>query len=206
MTIVNYICAFMLLVVSGFTFSQDSLKINQTDDRGLKQGKWIYQNDHNEMLRGPAEIHADFVDDTIHGDYEVYTLGGKLIVHYKVTKGIRTGIGYEYYLSGKIHRIYYLLADREAHTLEFDGKSRLSWEYTQKEHKMVGPYKSYRKGKLFILKNYNDEGQLDGPFIYYYSNGQERHVLLFKDDVAVRQKRYSRSGKLLFDSDTRNIE
>ena len=191
----------LFLLVALQLCAQSDTLINQTDENGKKQGQWIYTVENCEMLNGAmAEIHADYLNDTIHGEYKVYDVQGNLRVNYQVNKGSRVGVGYEYYLSGKIFRIYYLLADKEAYTLEFNSKGYLFNEYTQREDKVIGSYKTYKKGKLYIVKNHNEDGQLDGPFIYYYKNGQEEHVLLFENGIPVSQKRYARSGRLKYDS------
>jgi len=199
----NITLLFLLVALQLCAQSDTDTLINQRDSLGLRQGKWIFFEEDYERLYGEfAEIHMDFLNDTIHGKYKVYDVNGVLRFDYQLIKGLRVGPAYEYYRSGKIYRIYYHVADREAYTLEFNNKGYLFDEYMQKEDKLIGAHKTYKKGKLYILRNYDDDNQLNGQFIYYYKNGQERHVLLFENGTAISQKRYTRSGKLEYDSDS----
>lgn len=183
-------------------YAQTDSLINQIDSQGLKQGKWIFFENNFEMLYNEAaEIQIDFLNDTIHGNYSIYDLRGILRFKYNVCKGNRIGTGYEYYKSGKIYRIFYHSSDLEAYTIQFNSKGQLYSEYYQKEGKTIISYKTYKKGKLYMSKGYNEDGQLDGPFIYYYMNGQVKHVLMFDANKLRSQKRYSRSGKIKYNSD-----
>lgn len=189
----------------GVLFSQeDSVRrINLKDDDGLRQGLWEYYLEKSEFLNNqPATVCINYVNDTMHGSYEVYNVKGDLRFRYEMVKGKRSGTGYEYYLSGRIYCIFYHFADRKAYTVQFDTKGRLSREFTEYDGKFVGIYKGYYKnGRIFVLKNYNADGDMEGELIFFYKNGRKKNLIEIENGQIIVQKRYSRSGRIKYDSE-----
>lgn len=161
----NGIFNVLILYVLSFLFSFNTLsaythqtgEINQRDNQGKKQGKWIFFGKDRPSLGYASEIKVEegnFVDDRKEGKWITYHKDGetpKLIAIYKNNRP--EGSFIKYYTNGKImeHGVF-------ARNLYQDSLKRF-----------------YDNGTTKFIVNYNAEGKEHGTVTYFYSNGQKEY-------------------------------
>ncbi len=131
-------------------------KINQTDNKGLKQGRWtkVYAN-------GNTAYEAFFKDNKPVGEMKRYHENGKLSV-----------------------RLNYNDAGDTAKAVFYDEEGNLISEGSYIGKKKTGKWLYYRN-KLKVKEEHYKNDSLDGAQIFYWDNGQAYDKRMFKNGVQI---------------------
>ncbi len=143
--------------LSALTFLKDQGgedKINQIDNQGRKQGKWIYFGKDRPMLGYPPEGKIEegtYKDDRKNGTWIKYYKDGKT----KKLEGLYTnnrpsGKFIKYWPNGEVKEVG-------------------TWERNKYKDSLV---RKYENGVIEYQALYNESGKETGKVRYYYANGQ----------------------------------
>lgn len=197
------ILIFLAFLIS---FSSNSQDLNQVDDLGLKQGKWIktYQNGNIRYKgqfrndkpygtftyyyeKGAVKAINKFSDDGIVAKAQTFHLNGKMMAEGKYLNQAKHG-----------HWKYYSDIDEKLVAEENYSKGELNGEcinyypetgnplevlfYTN--GKLDGSYKKFfPDGKQLMTQGFYKDGNLEGEFISYYPNGKIQTRGKYKNGV-----------------------
>ncbi|MBP9479373.1 MAG: hypothetical protein KBF12_12220 [Sebaldella sp.] len=150
---------------------------------------------------GKKNIESNYKNGKLDGNYTIWNKGGKVI--YKTVFKNDTG---------KVKVIY-----------EDEEKGSFEQEYSLKDGRVNGEYKTIENGKIISIENYKDgeldgvqseyyyngnklskktykDGTLDGDFIVWDKDGGIIYNTVFKDGTGL-EKLYDRSGSILLESE-----
>ncbi len=141
------------LAIAQFKVLDSKDPINVTDDKGMKQGKWI--------VFGTSRPDTCFLPTS------------------KVEEGLyqdnrKTGIWEQYYCSGTTRgKTTFKNGRPDGYTVMYHENGKISEEGTWKINKWVGNYRLYYdNGQLQQEFSFNTTGKREGPQKYFYTNGQ----------------------------------
>lgn len=187
----KYILTLLILLAA---FGIQSQSINQVDDQGQKQGKWIktYPNGNTRYEgqfknnrpygtftyyteEGNIEAINRFSDDGIISEAEIYHPNGKLMAEGNFVNKQKNG-RWKYYsdLDGKcVAEENYLKGVLDGKSITYYAESGNILEVVNySKGKREGPYKKYfPDGVTLMSEGFYLNDQLDGMFISYHPNG-----------------------------------
>lgn len=154
-------------------------QINETDQKGRKQGKWIFYGKDNPKKGYPEEgkiAEGIFKDDRKNGLWTSYYKDGftpRLIGEYKNNRPY--GTYQKFYRNGKLME-----------------------EGTFKGRRYVDTLKRFSKnGTLTFQAYYNESGQESGEVKYFYDNGTPEFIYLANNGTPIgKATRYWSNGEL----------
>lgn len=191
-TKISFLIAFFLSIT---TFAQS---INQVDELGQKQGKWIktYENGNTRyegqfrdnqaygtftyyFESGAKEAINKFSDDGVIAEALIYHSNGKLLAEGNFVNKVKHGL-WKYYsdLDEK------LVAEENYKKGQLDGESKNYYaengnilEITfYKQGKLEGPYQKYFPNEILMTEGFYKNDLLEGEFVSYYQNGKAQTI------------------------------
>lgn len=168
------------------------LKINNIDNRGMKQGYWMYFFKNSRTVN----ITGTYKDDLKHGFWKYYRSNGNLLRIEKWVNGVLQVDAEETEKlvikreinpnTGKLSKVGpYRNGLKEGIHQEYDANGKLISS------------KQYSKDVLLAEGIYDEMGRKQEEWTYYYPSGEERAVGNYKDDLKVGNwKYYFESGIL----------
>lgn len=190
--------------------------IGAFDDKGNKDGKWIYFNYLGDTVKivtyklgvaeGPYKIYRNgyldevgtYANDMISGEIFEYYPDGKLKMKDVFLNDKRNGKGIQYYSNGNVKYEYTSLNGQlEGVFKEYYYHGALKQVANYKNGKYDGSFKEYfDNGKLKLDCNYLNN-QLEGPYKKYFINGNiEKDGIAVKGNISGKWKVYYSDGKL----------
>jgi antitoxin component YwqK of YwqJK toxin-antitoxin module len=200
------------LVITLYTYYNgyqiEVIRINRSDNNGLKQGKWIdfYTN-------GNKKTEATYTNDKLNGVYKEYDLAGNVILEKHYFNGelfvpkeeeivLKAEVKRSFYPDGKLQfeGAFYKDIPVGIHR-EYDenGKIKINKEYTDEgillgegffdengkrtgKWRLFDPYYNYYYGE----GNYKN-GLKEGKWIFYYTDGNVEQEGIYSEDVPDRE-------------------
>lgn len=154
-----------LALMSHYEFDQDELKINQIDNQGRKQGKWIFLGKDQPEKGYPDEgkiSEGPFKDDRKNGEWTMYYKDGIT----PKTKGVfinnrPNGNFVRYHQNGKPREIGTFSKRKYSDSLQ----------------------RFNEKGVKIYEANYDESGKESGKVVHYYDNGKPEFVYTAKQGM-----------------------
>lgn len=159
---------------SAYTVEQEEL--NQVDEQGRKQGKWIVYGKDRPSKGYPDENKIE------EGKYDNDRKSGLWVMYYP-NGNVRTKGEFKYGRPKGDFTKYYE-----------DGTIKQEGNFTGRAYK--GSMKQYHpNGQVAVEKTFNDQGKTDGPVTHYYPNGQIEYKFETKNGVPTgKATRYYPNG------------
>lgn len=147
---------------------------NHTDTSGLKQGIWIINYTCDSSFDGLNTLRIySYVNDTLHGNYLVYSNNYKLLYQTTYSKGKVFGAEIYYTHNGKLLRTQVHPSDSTYVLTDFFGRGRpykiATYTLNNELHGSATNYR--RSGRIKSLTYYENDIQM-GSTLYFRRNGR----------------------------------
>ena len=169
---------FLLFFILPFTFlslnsnaqNNNPEKVNYTDSKGLKQGKWekVYPN-------GKLAYRACFVDNNPVGKMERFHENGKPMATIEYDEKGVNGHGFLYDENGqKAAEGNYKGTNKDGEWLFFDASGRLISKEMYVNNKKYGKTESYYNNGIVSMIGFMKDDLKEGDEIFFYPSGNQR--------------------------------
>ncbi len=161
------------LKLTGNTIEEDNIISNYENSSYIVSIRTSRQEDDSEYENSAITAYTTVVIlkrgiyDVNNGIKKIFDDEGNLSSEITLKDGQYNGVSKLFYKNGKIKiESYYINDRRNGQSKEYDEDGNLSGVYTYKDDELIGPYKIYKEGRLFMSGNLK-YGVKDGQFIQY---------------------------------------
>lgn len=162
---------------------------NIVDSMGRKQGQWKFEGEFDSVLNIQPIIYANFLNDTLEGNYQKLDREAQVRYEVNMKKGKRYGVGQFFDSRGNLILLIQYENDTIRTVWRFDEKRRLYELIEYKEDKKDGlNILFYKNGRPSIKRTYKN-GKLQGDYLYYKRNGNVNTIFTYEEDILIKTRK-----------------